>query len=256
MRLGNPKHDGKVGYWTEENMIKMEEAHDAAMRKHHNRGFNGQPLGAVPIEPASKLVPAKSPEPSVSPADFAAMRDAIESFAQGNSERKTIAKQICLVLLSVKYGDKLAVRAFGVLPETMNYARRKIIPAIAAAALSPDVSRKCFDEIAGIVCQNRPSRWTRADLLNIAAEAFGARPSDLESHRRRKCETRPRMVGMFLCQHFTPSSYPEIGRSFGDRDHSTVIHAVRKMTALASEHKIDGGDDPVKWAEAFKAVLR
>ena len=46
---------------------------------------------------------------------------------------------------------------------------------------------------------------------------------------------RPRQIGMFLAKHLTKRSLPEIGRRFGGRDHTTVLHAVRKIDTLIKE---------------------
>jgi chromosomal replication initiator protein len=54
--------------------------------------------------------------------------------------------------------------------------------------------------------------------------------SDLKSKRRTKTVVYPRQVAMYLCRTLTDSSFPEIGRQFGGKDHSTVIHAVRLIT--------------------------
>ena len=58
------------------------------------------------------------------------------------------------------------------------------------------------------------------------------RVSDMHSDRRARTVARPRQVGMYLAKHLTQRSLPEIGRKFGGRDHTTVIHAVRKVEEL------------------------
>lgn len=57
---------------------------------------------------------------------------------------------------------------------------------------------------------------------------------DLKSQRRTGPVVRARQVAMYLAKKLTPASLPEIGRRFGGRDHTTVIHAVRKIEALAA----------------------
>ena len=56
--------------------------------------------------------------------------------------------------------------------------------------------------------------------------------TDLISARRARVVARPRQVAMYLCKMLTSKSLPEIGRGFGGRDHTTVIHAVRKIEEL------------------------
>lgn len=68
-------------------------------------------------------------------------------------------------------------------------------------------------------------------VQKIVAEHFQVKTSELKSKRRHKALTLPRQVAMYLARKFTKTSYPEIGEKFGGKDHTTVIHAVRKITA-------------------------
>jgi hypothetical protein len=65
---------------------------------------------------------------------------------------------------------------------------------------------------------------------------------DLISARRTACLVRPRQIAMFLARHMTPNSLPVIGRQFGGRDHTTVLHAVRKIEWLRTRDKNLAGD--------------
>lgn len=67
-------------------------------------------------------------------------------------------------------------------------------------------------------------------ILKVVADRFQIRAADLKSKRRTKTVVFPRQVAMYLCRTLTNSSFPEIGRQFGGKDHSTVIHAVRLIT--------------------------
>ena len=64
------------------------------------------------------------------------------------------------------------------------------------------------------------------------AEHFNIKVSDMQSARRSRAVARPRQVAMYLAKQLTPRSLPEIGRKFGGRDHTTVMHAVRKVEEL------------------------
>src|SRR6202035_4208056 len=57
---------------------------------------------------------------------------------------------------------------------------------------------------------------------------------DILSARRTTSVVRPRQIAMYLSKLLTPRSLPEIGRRFGGRDHTTVLHAVRKITGLVT----------------------
>ena len=69
---------------------------------------------------------------------------------------------------------------------------------------------------------------------------FDLKPLDLVSARRARVVARPRQIAMYLAKRLTTRSLPEIGRKFGGRDHSTVIHAVRRIDELRdSDREID-----------------
>ncbi len=70
------------------------------------------------------------------------------------------------------------------------------------------------------------------DILRIIGRHYNVPRADLLSPRRARSIVRPRQVGMYLAKKLTPRSLPEIGRRFGGRDHSTVLHAVRKIEGL------------------------
>lgn len=77
-------------------------------------------------------------------------------------------------------------------------------------------------------------RVTMEEIQKRVAEHFQIRLSDMSSARRSRTVARPRQIAMYLSKQLTPRSLPEIGRAFGGRDHTTVIHAVRKVEELVS----------------------
>jgi len=60
--------------------------------------------------------------------------------------------------------------------------------------------------------------------------------SDLKSPKRLKAVVLPRQIAMYLARQLTSASYPEIGERFGGKDHSTIIHAIRKVEKLMEEN--------------------
>ncbi len=64
------------------------------------------------------------------------------------------------------------------------------------------------------------------------ARHYNVSKQDLLSNRRTRTIVKPRQVAMYLAKMMTPRSLPEIGRRFGGRDHTTVLHAVRKIEDL------------------------
>ena len=73
---------------------------------------------------------------------------------------------------------------------------------------------------------------TIEDIQKKVAERYNIRVSDLSSNRRTKNIALPRQISMFLCKQLTSRSLAEIGRKFGGKDHTTVMHAVRKIEKL------------------------
>ena len=62
------------------------------------------------------------------------------------------------------------------------------------------------------------------------AKKFNIKVSDLESSKRTREIAYPRQIAMYLCRELTELSYPQIGKYFGNRDHSTVLHAYEKIS--------------------------
>lgn len=84
-------------------------------------------------------------------------------------------------------------------------------------------------------------RITIDEIQKAVAEHFELRQLDLLSARRARAVARPRQIAMYLAKRLTTRSLPEIGRKFGGRDHSTVIHAVKRIDELRdSDRDVDG----------------
>lgn len=76
------------------------------------------------------------------------------------------------------------------------------------------------------------ARITIEDIQRAVCTHFRIDRSEMASARRARAVARPRQIAMYLAKELTPRSFPEIGRRFGGRDHSTVIHAVKTIEAL------------------------
>ena len=76
---------------------------------------------------------------------------------------------------------------------------------------------------------DQPASINADDIMATVANFYNVKVSDLKGSRRLKQLVRPRHVAMFLIRKYTQHSFPEIGRIFGDRDHATVQHAVKKI---------------------------
>jgi chromosomal replication initiator protein len=106
------------------------------------------------------------------------------------------------------------------------------------ARVGGDIARLTLDEAQGILrphlaCTDR--RVTVDQIQKAVAEHYQLKQADLISERRARAVARPRQVAMWLAKQITTRSLPDIGRRFGGRDHTTVLHAVRRIEALKGE---------------------
>lgn len=74
-----------------------------------------------------------------------------------------------------------------------------------------------------------PKRVKIEEILRIISKHYGVSRGDILSQRRNRSIVWPRQIGMYLAKNLTSRSLPEIGRRFGGRDHTTVLHAIRKI---------------------------
>jgi chromosomal replication initiator protein len=74
-----------------------------------------------------------------------------------------------------------------------------------------------------------PRKVKIEDILRIVSRHYAVSKADILSQRRHRSVVWPRQIGMYLAKQLTSRSLPEIGRRFGDRDHTTVLHAIRKI---------------------------
>ncbi|MFK3890202.1 chromosomal replication initiator protein DnaA [Sphingomonas sp. NPDC079357] len=92
----------------------------------------------------------------------------------------------------------------------------------------------------GDMLRGHQRRVTIDQIQKLVCEHFELKPLDLLSARRARAVARPRQIAMYLAKRLTTRSLPEIGRKFGGRDHSTVIHAVRRIEELRdSDREVD-----------------
>lgn len=101
-----------------------------------------------------------------------------------------------------------------------------------AAAVTLEMAER---EVRDLVRPQEPKRVKIEDIQRVVARQYNVSRSDLLSSRRTANVVRPRQVAMYLAKTLTLRSLPEIGRRFGGRDHTTVLHAVRKIEALVAK---------------------
>jgi chromosomal replication initiator protein len=106
------------------------------------------------------------------------------------------------------------------------------------ARIGEGMGRLTLDEAQAILrphLRGAEKRITIDDIQKATSEHFGLKQADLISERRNRSVARPRQAAMWLAKQLTTRSLPDIGRRFGGRDHTTVLHAVRRIEALRAE---------------------
>jgi chromosomal replication initiator protein len=124
--------------------------------------------------------------------------------------------------LADRFGD--SVRE---LEGALNILIARIGGGVAALGLD-EAERLLKPHLSGV----RDKRVTVDEIQKAASEHFGLKQADLISAGRARALARPRQAAMWLAKHLTTRSLPDIGRRFGGRDHTTVLHAVRRIDEL------------------------
>lgn len=102
---------------------------------------------------------------------------------------------------------------------------------LTAIPVSLEMARDVLKDI--LVERNR--ELSVEEILKKVSSHFNIKVSDIKSAKRLKAVVLPRQIAMYLARQLTSSSYPEIGDRFGGKDHSTIIHAIRKIDKLLEE---------------------
>ena len=105
--------------------------------------------------------------------------------------------------------------------------------------------------IRDLVKNREPKRIKIEDIQKLVASRYNVSRSDILSERRTAAVVKPRQIAMYLSKVLTLRSLPEIGRRFGGRDHTTVLHAVRKIEKLIGEDTVLGDE-----VELLKRMLQ
>ncbi|MGE4218259.1 MAG: chromosomal replication initiator protein DnaA [Alphaproteobacteria bacterium] len=100
------------------------------------------------------------------------------------------------------------------------------------ALVNREVTMETAQEVLHDILRANDRRVTIDEIQKRVAEHYNIRLSEMHSARRARAIARPRQVAMYLAKQLTARSLPEIGRKFGGRDHTTVMHAVRKVEEL------------------------
>ncbi|MFT8790080.1 chromosomal replication initiator protein DnaA [Komagataeibacter saccharivorans] len=97
------------------------------------------------------------------------------------------------------------------------------------------VTLEATQDVLHDILKAHDRRVTIEEIQRKVAEHWNIRLTDMSSARRARAVARPRQVAMYLAKQLTSRSLPEIGRKFGNRDHTTVMHAVSRVTELMEQ---------------------
>ncbi|MGV8948102.1 MAG: chromosomal replication initiator protein DnaA [Candidatus Paracaedibacter sp.] len=106
-----------------------------------------------------------------------------------------------------------------------------------ATLVGREITLETTHEVLRDLLKANDRRVTIEDIQKRVAEYYGIKISDMQSARRSQNVARPRQVAMYLAKTLTSRSLPEIGRKFGGRDHTTVLHAVRKVQEVKTQDR-------------------
>jgi chromosomal replication initiator protein len=101
-----------------------------------------------------------------------------------------------------------------------------------ATLVGRDITLESTQEVLHDLLRANDRRISIEEIQKKVAEHFNIKTAEMQSARRARQVARPRQVAMYLAKQLTSRSLPEIGRKFGGRDHTTVMHAVKKVEEL------------------------
>lgn len=104
-----------------------------------------------------------------------------------------------------------------------------------ASLIGRAVTIDTTQEVLQDLLRSCDKRITIEDIQKRVADYYNIKVSDMHSSRRSVSVARPRQMAMFLAKQLTSKSLPEIGRKFGGKDHTTVMHAVKRITELSAQ---------------------
>jgi chromosomal replication initiator protein len=129
--------------------------------------------------------------------------------------------------------DNVAIYIAGKIKSNIRELEGSLIRLIAYASLTGrEISLPLAQDVLRNVIQNDDRAITIEIIQKFVSEYYQLKLGELKSRNNSKSVAMPRQIAMYLCKNLTPASLPEIGRSFGGKHHSTVIHSIRKIEEL------------------------
>jgi chromosomal replication initiator protein len=133
----------------------------------------------------------------------------------------------------VPLADNVAMYIAGKIKSNIRELEGSLIRLIAYASLTgQEINLPLAQQVLRGIIDHEDRVITIENIQKFVAEYYKLKLTDLKSRNNSKSIAMPRQVAMYLCKSLTHASLPEIGRSFGGKHHSTVIHSIRKVEEL------------------------
>jgi chromosomal replication initiator protein len=134
---------------------------------------------------------------------------------------------------AVPLPDDVAIYIAGKIKSNIRELEGSLIRLIAYASLTgQQISLSLAQDVLKNILDHEEKAVTIETIQKFVADYYNLKLADLKSRNNSKSVAMPRQVAMYLCKSLTHASLPEIGRSFGGKHHSTVIHSIRKVEDL------------------------
>jgi chromosomal replication initiator protein len=139
-------------------------------------------------------------------------------------------------LIGVAIPDDVAIFIAGRVKSNIRELEGSLVRLIAISSLRGEPISKTLaqDAIRNIAKEDERGVITIQQIQKLVASAYKLTSEELVSKNNSRNISHPRQVAMYLCKHLTKHSYPEIGRAFGGKHHTTVIHSVEKIESLVA----------------------
>ena len=137
---------------------------------------------------------------------------------------------------AVPLPDNVAMYIAGKIKSNIRELEGSLIRLIAYASLTgQEITLQLTQEVLKNILDHEVRAVTIELIQKFVADYYNLRLAELKSRNNSKSVARPRQIAMYLCKSLTHASLPEIGRSFGGKHHSTVIHSIRKVETLRTK---------------------
>jgi chromosomal replication initiator protein len=138
---------------------------------------------------------------------------------------------------AVPLADNVAMYIAGKIKSNIRELEGSLIRLIAYASLTgQEISLALAQDVLKNILDHEVKAVTIEAIQKFVADYYNLKMLDLKSRNNSKSVAMPRQIAMYLCKSLTHASLPEIGRSFGGKHHSTVIHSIRKVEDLRKKN--------------------